>query len=179
MVMRKVFRIFAVLLLLAGCASAPKTTYINNEAIPGKTYTLTSTASQVSATALFYALAPIKDLDGSVNTPFYLALNENLKFSKSDIEGLYSRIAITNPTKTSYNVKCNVAITYSDGTVEGKILLIGRSALEQRTFTAAIPVPPNMFKASYFLLLENDKGQELMRIGTFKYEVSFPHVTSR
>jgi hypothetical protein len=175
--MKKICGIFFCLLLLVSCASAPKTTYINNEAIPGKTYTLNSTAAPVSATALFYALVPIKDLDGKVLTTSYLPLNENLKFSNTEIEGLYVRIAVTNPTETAYNVKYNAAITYSNGTVEGKIQTIGRSALNQRTFTARIPVPEKMIKASYFVFLEGDKGGELLRIGTFKYEVSFPHVS--
>jgi hypothetical protein len=175
--MKKVLGIFFSMLFLVSCASAPKATYVNNEAIPGKTYTLNSTAAPISVTALFYALVPIKDLDGKVLTTAYLPLNENLKFSNTEIEGLYVRIAVTNPTETSYNVKYNAAITYSNGTVEGKIQTIGRSALNQRTFTARIPVPEKMIKASYFVFLEGDKGGELLRIGTFKYEVSFPHVS--
>lgn len=175
--MIKEMLVFLSVIAFSACSAAPKATYVNNEAIPGKTYTLTSTAAPVSATALFYALVPIKDLDGKVLVTSYLPLNENLKFSNTEIEGLYVRIAVTNPNETSYNVKYNAAITYSDGTVEGKVQTIGRSALNQRTYTARIPVPEKMIKASYFVFLEGDKGGELLRIGTFKYEVSFPHVS--
>jgi hypothetical protein len=74
-------------------------------------------------------------------------------------------------------LKYNVAITYADGTVEGKNIVIGKSELEQRTFTVPIPVPQHMSKASFFLFMESDRGQELLRIGNFKYEVKFPHIS--
>lgn len=169
---------FLAIIALSACASAPKATYLNNELIPGKTYSLQSTALPIASTTLFYAVVPVKDLDGKVNTIAYLPINENLNFVRTEIEGLYSRVSVTNPTKAAYSVKYNVATTYSDGTVEGRIFTVGVSELDQRTFTVSIPIPPKMIKASLYVYLVDDKGQELMRIGDFRYAMTFPHVST-
>ena len=175
--MKKLF-LLTLLVFFIGCASAPRTVYLNNETIPGRVYTMNSTGAPISTTTLFYATVPVKDIDNSkVTTMAYLPVNENLKFSRSEFDDLFVRMSVTNPQKTIYTLKYNVAITYADGTVEGKNIAVGRSALEQRTFTVTIPVPQHMSKASFFVYLENDRGQELLRIGTFKYEVKFPHIS--
>lgn len=166
------------LLAMLGCASAPKTVYLNNEPMPGKVYSLQSTAAPVAATSVFYAMVPIKDVDEQTTFRMeYLPVNENLNFSRTEFEGLYLRLAVTNPEKRTYSVKYNVAITYYDGSVEGKIIPVGRSALDSRTFTVPIPVPPNMAKASFYAFLSDDTGKELLRIGNFKYAVKFPLVS--
>jgi len=166
------------LVLIAGCASVPPAVFINNEPAPKRIYTLNSTTLPVSATALFYAVVPVKDIGDTTYQLAYLPLNENLEFSRTEIEGLYVRVSVTNLQKHTYNVNYYSRLSYSDGRAEGKPVLVGVSNLDSRIFTVPIPAPSGMEKGSFRLYLTDDKGHELLNIGEFKYKVYTP-MTSR
>jgi hypothetical protein len=167
------------LMILGGCATTPPAVYINNEPAPKSIYTMNSTTIPVSATALFYTMIAVKDIDGDTTYKMaYLPINENLEFSRTEIGGLFVRFSVTNLQRHTYTVNHYTQISYSDGQAEGKRTVVGRSALDTRTFTISIPMPPKMEKASFRLALTDDKGRELLHIGDLKYRVNTP-LTSR
>jgi len=175
--MKRKLLLLATLILLVGCATK-QNVYINNEPAPKRIYTLNSTTIPVSATALFYAAVPVKDVGDTTFQMAYLPINENLEFSRTEIEGIYVRCSVVNPEKHVYNVNYSLNISFSDGRAEGKNVLFARSGLDSRTFTVPIPTPAGMEKASFRLFLTNDQGKELLSIGDLKYKVYTP-MTSR
>lgn len=175
--MKKWILIIVSLMLIVGCATVPPAVFINNEPAPKRIYTLNSTTLPVSATALFYAAVPVKDVGDTTYKLTYLPLNENLEFSRTEIEGLYVRVSVTNLQKHTYNVNYYSRLSYSDGRADGKPVMVGLSKLDSRTFTVPIPIPLGMEKGSFRLYLSDDKGQELLSIGEFKYKVYTPMTT--
>lgn len=169
--------IMVSLLVLVGCATAPPAIYLNNETMPGRVYNLESTMAPIKTTTLFYALKPVKDIDGSTtSTMEYLQINRSLEIVRSEVEGVFLRISVTNPTKMAYSVNCFSQLTFSDGRASGKNETIARSALDARIFTIALPMPPKLHKASFLVTLTDDKGQELLRIGDLRFSVTSPIV---
>jgi hypothetical protein len=176
--MRTTLFLFISLLLISGCATTPPAVYLNSEPAPKRIYTLNSTTIPLTTTALFYATKKVKDVEDTTYQVAYLPINEDLVFSRTEIEGLYVRFSVVNLQKHVYNVNYFLDISFSDGRGEGKSVLAGRSALDSRTFTIPIPTPAGMEKASFRLFLTDDKGHELLKIGDFKYKVYTP-MTSR
>jgi hypothetical protein len=168
----KTWLILVSLLALVGCASAPPAIYMNSEPVMSKSYSLVSTTAKIQITASFFAVKPVKDIDGSYSSNFeFLPINQNLEISNGEVKDMFVRLAVVNPEKTIYTVKCFANITYSDGRAEGIQTLVARSELNQRTYTIPIPLPSKMERGSFTLFLMDDKGQELLRIGDLRYKV--------
>jgi len=180
--MKKQVFVFVLCLLslsMFGCASSQPVVYLNNEAIPGRTYTLSSTAAPISATALFYCLKPVRDVDDTTFQTIYLPLNENLSLSAADAENLFIRVSITNPEKRTYSLSYYSRVKQNDGREYGQNVHVGRSNLPQRTFTVRIPRPAVSGEVSFYVFLQNEKGNELLRIGTFRYQIPSTFPSSR
>jgi hypothetical protein len=167
-----------LIVFLVGCSATKPAVYMNNEVMPERVYTIRSSSSNIGMTALYFANRTIKDVDGStVFRPEYFKISKGLEFSRTEVEGLYLRCAVVNPEKMTYTMKATTQVVFSDGRIEGNSIEVGRSALDQRTFTLTLPMPAKMERASYTLIMVNDKGQELLRIGELNYRILSPLVS--
>lgn len=167
--------VLVVVYISAGCTTTSPVVMLNNEAMPNKIYTITDAQQNISATAIFYRLTKVKDIEDTALVPLYLSLNDNIEMNTDESKYLFTRISVTNVHKIVYTINLYMSFQYSDGSIYIKNIHIGKSALAQRTFTVPVPELERSGYATGTIIVRDSKGSELFRIGDFKYTVYSPY----
>jgi len=171
----KYVTLFFVLLIVVGCAGAPKLTVVSpaGDRIPNPFYTAgTTDGSQMRFTWYYVKHQGIRDLDQTVQlSPIHLDRNKVHYIERKTTHKFKMVLRVFNPNLEEYTIYATNRIEYTDGKVVQHRFDVGKSFLEFRLWE--FPFPYNDRVKRYESFFEIQSGDRLLlRTKRFKYSVN-------
>jgi hypothetical protein len=166
--------LFFVLLIVVGCAGAPKLTVVSpaGDRIPNPFYTAgTTDGSHMRFTWYYVKYNGIEDLDKSIQLiPVHLDRNMSHFINRKKTHEFRLTLRVFNPRHEEYTIFVNKKIEYSDGNKIRNYFVKGRSFLEFRQWDFPYPYNKRIKKMQSFV--EIRRGSDtILRTKKFSYSV--------
>ena len=167
--------LFFILMVVFGCAGAPKLTVVSpaGDRIPNPFYTAgTTDGSHMRFTWYYVKYQGIEDLDKSIQLiPVHLDRNESHYINRKKTHELQLTLRVFNPKHEEYTVYMNKKFEYTNGKEIRHHMIIGKSFLEFRQWEFPYPYNDRIKKMESFIEI-HQKGRILLRTKKFKYSVN-------
>lgn len=173
--------IFILLFVVFVGCSTIQMNYVNpaGRQLPDHCILLNGVGEPISTIFYYSTFKLIKDVDGTLikKTLEYLPMTKIHHIYTNKVDGLTLTIEVNNPTGIEYSLYQQMSVKTRTGDIQtgGEI---NRSNLSYRQFVYMLPYSSDVRRVDHFLTLQV-KGQPVLRIGHFEYQLTTSKVDQR
>ena len=164
--------VFIILFFLAGCASPPQMTVVDNvgRVTPNPSYSLSDTQQTIFVSFWITAYVEMQDINEAVLVPKFMEINKSYDIDLSKYKRITLTMEVHNPNQIQYDLYKRVLYKKGKNTAqEGGPLAV--SKLRHRSYKVDLPLNDKMKDCNFSIILHGEVDQKmiLIHVGDIQY----------